>query len=220
MKTETLTNQAYNNIEHKIVTLVLEPSAYITEKKLCEMTEFGRMPVHNACIKLESVHLIRILPRKGMIVSPINWEEIFQQIELRRVIEPILMKYASKNALPHERETIRNFKEEWLQASDEGNVDITVKIDGQFNRFIYEIARNSFASQAMLPLWALARRMYYTNYHIDIDISRKIDMAHCNLMESISMCRLEKIHEQTVEIIDYVELLYKTAFTKNLNGIL
>ena len=212
MKYIPLVEQAYKIIEYKIITLELKPDEFITEKQISELIGIGRMPIHEAFSRLERAHLVTIYPRKGIKIASINWREIFQQIELRKKIEPVLMRDASKNSTPEERSHLLKLKSQFYQASLEGNILITAKIDGEFNDFVMEICRNSFVKESIKPLWALARRMYFMNYFLDDNLGSKIDMAHCDLMEYLAVQDEYMVNNKTIEIIEYVEQLYIKAY--------
>src|SRR5260370_7915943 len=69
---ETLTEQAYKQIQELIVTLRLKPGQVLSEQSLSASLGIGRTPIREALQKLALARLVTILPRKGILVSDIN----------------------------------------------------------------------------------------------------------------------------------------------------
>ena len=68
---ESLTEQAYRQIEEQIVTLRLKPGDVLSEQMLSATFGIGRTPVREALQRLAHEGLVIILPRKG-ILCPIS----------------------------------------------------------------------------------------------------------------------------------------------------
>ena len=71
-KDGSLTDQAYQELEERIVTLQLQPGEVLSETALSEQLGIGRTPIREALQRLAREGLILILPRKGILVSEIN----------------------------------------------------------------------------------------------------------------------------------------------------
>src|SRR4051794_38383310 len=69
---ETLTEQAYRAIEEAIVTLALQPGEAVSESQLSLRFHFGRAPVREALQRLAREKLVRILPRRGIVVAQVD----------------------------------------------------------------------------------------------------------------------------------------------------
>ena len=72
---ETLTEQAYRQLEEQIVTLRLKPGEFLSEYALAEGLAIGRTPIREALQRLAREGLVTILPRKGILVSETDPEE-------------------------------------------------------------------------------------------------------------------------------------------------
>lgn len=213
---ESLVEKAYQIIEEKIVTLELAPGTLISEKQISEEIGIGRMPVREAFKKLESAHLVKIMPRRGMMVTEVKLEEVFQQLELRRAIESIAAKSAAKNATESERKKFAEFSINFKKATDLNDSHNSVRIDNEFNLQVLESCRNPFLKKALKPLYALSRRLYYINYNSNSEIIKRINKAHCELMNLIALGDEEGVQLKTDIILDCVSELYKKKFLENL----
>ena len=213
---KSLVDIAYEIIEEKIVTLCLEPGMIISEKQISEEIGIGRMPVREALKRLEGSHLIHVMPRRGMMIAEIKLEEIFQQIELRRAIEGLVMRDAAINATVEERENFLRLAEEFEAANLKNDSKESVRIDNLFNLLSVKACKNPFLKEALKPLHALARRLYYINYSKNKKLIDKINDSHYLLMKMIAEGDSEGALEISNNIIDNVELLYKDSYLKGL----
>lgn len=216
MNKESLVDKAYEIIEDRIVTLKLEPGKIISEKQISEEVGIGRMPVREALKKLETAHLIKIMPRRGMMVTEIKLEEVFQQIELRRAIEGIVMRDAAKNATEKMRKRFLELSVEFEEVTKNNDSENAVKIDNEFNLLAAEASKNLFVQEAIRPLHALARRLYYVNYQNDKETIEQINVGHCELMKLIASGDSKNAKLKSDELIDNIEKLYRNSYLKNL----
>ena len=68
----SLAEQAYQLLEHKLVTLELAPGSVISEGQLIDMTGLGRTPVREAMQRLAYQEMFDVMPRKGLLVTPVS----------------------------------------------------------------------------------------------------------------------------------------------------
>lgn len=94
----SLTEQAYQAIKERIVTLVFAPGQYLNEAALCDTLDMGRTPVHQALLRLNVEGLVEIVPRKGLVVQPDSIGRVIEMLDARRMIEPELARRAAENA--------------------------------------------------------------------------------------------------------------------------
>ena len=98
----SLKDKAYSIIHDKIITCELMPGDIIDEKSLILQTGCSRTPVREALTILARDGLVRIVPRRGMFVSEISVKDIKDIYELKRELEPIILRECWEN-IPNER---------------------------------------------------------------------------------------------------------------------
>jgi DNA-binding GntR family transcriptional regulator len=91
-RTETLTEQAYNRLEEMIVTLSLAPGAVLSEQTLSAGLGIGRTPIREALQRLGHEGLVRVLPRKAIIVTDTDPKRQLLVLEVRRELERLLAR--------------------------------------------------------------------------------------------------------------------------------
>jgi len=102
----SLAEQAYDVLEEKLVTLALPPGTRVSEGQLIEMTGFGRTPVREATQRLAQQELFLVLPRKGLVVTPVNRASMVHILEVRKPIERVIVYRAALNAMDGQRSEI------------------------------------------------------------------------------------------------------------------
>lgn len=85
--------QAYNYLKAKILSCEYAPNQFLNEQRLCaEMGNISRTPMRDALGRLEQEGLITILPKKGLVVSPITDEDVNSIFEVRLLVEPYALR--------------------------------------------------------------------------------------------------------------------------------
>ena len=103
----TLTEQAYRAIEEAIVTLDVAPGEVVSEAQLATKLGFGRTPVREALQRLARERLVRILPRRGIVVAAVDVGEQLRLLEVRREIERLVARAAARRADAAQRARFR-----------------------------------------------------------------------------------------------------------------
>lgn len=204
---DLLVDEASRKIEEMIVTAELKPGDIVSEKEISEYLEIGRTPVREALKKLEATHMFQFIPRKGILIRIISVEELFLQMEARKVLEELIVKRAAKYAFADERNKLRELAKEYKDITDNWKpAKEALKIDDQFNRLVCKASKNPFAAEMLLPQHALARRQYFLNYFIDKELTLKVNYSHIALMEAIAdgdinnaLSKLEELFENLKE---------------------
>ncbi|MGB4572458.1 MAG: GntR family transcriptional regulator [Rectinemataceae bacterium] len=182
----SLADKAYLALREMIVTLALKPGAIVSESDIARKLGIGRMPVRDAFRKLESEGLVTILPRKGVLISSINTEEIFLQLEVRTVLEELIVKRACKYGSDAQRSRLLELAEGYATATETGDRTLAVQVDEEFHTLMCECARNPFAWQAISPFYPRFQRIYYHQYRTSEAQVLKNNLAHMNLMRAIA----------------------------------
>ena len=86
--------QAYSILKKKIVNCEYRPGSMLNEAQLAEELGFSRTPIREAISILEMEGFIRVVPKKGILVTDILLSDIVQIFQARMEIEPIALKLA------------------------------------------------------------------------------------------------------------------------------
>ena len=92
----SLTDRAYADIEEMIVFLKLAPGSAISEAELSQPPRHRPHADQEALQRLARERLVTILPRRGIIVSPIDVAAQLRLLEVRRELERLIARSAAR----------------------------------------------------------------------------------------------------------------------------
>ena len=178
----SLAQQAYAVLEEKLGTLALPPGTRLSEGQLIEMTGFGRTPVREAIQRLAQQELFLVLPRKGLVVTPVNRASMVHILEVRKPIERVIVYRAALNAMDGQRSEIAAIARKLTISHD--SFEEFLKLDRELEVLLDKCAGNSYASAAVSPLRSHCRRFWYRHRH-QMQLSDSIS-AHSKMARLIA----------------------------------
>ena len=87
-KKEPLKHQAYDFIKANIISCTYAPGTLINEELIREQIDASRTPIRDALSRLEQEGLVKILPKKGVLVTDITLKDLNALYETRFLLEP------------------------------------------------------------------------------------------------------------------------------------
>ncbi|MBY8975920.1 GntR family transcriptional regulator [Rhodobacteraceae bacterium NNCM2] len=199
----SLTEQAYRQIEEMIVTLELKPGQLLSEAELMESLQIGRTPIREALQRLAFEGLVVIMPRRGVLVSEINHSRQLALLDLRRVVERLIMSSAAAKATVAEREVFARLADDLGRAAKEGDGVAFMRLDLEFNRLTVKTCRNEYAARTMQLVQGLARRFWFQHYQQALDLKR-CALLHQAVARAIADGQVEAAGEASDALIDYM----------------
>jgi DNA-binding GntR family transcriptional regulator len=159
--TVSLSQEAYERIKQKIVSLELLPGEVIDEGRLQADLGLGRTPIREALKRLALEKLVNIIPRRGMFVTDIGVRDLQHLFELRVELESLAARLAAR----------RGRAEHWQKMAatlaalppDEEPVDneTMIAIDHACHKIIYEATGNEFLQDTLDTMYTLSLRLWY-----------------------------------------------------------
>lgn len=137
-----LPQRAYLAIRHAIRHLQLSPGQTVLERELAEMLGMSRTPVHESLVRLEAEGWVKIIPRRGMIVSPIVAEDLLQIYEVVEALDGIAGKLATSRATHEELNHLEHLIAEQENALEANDLLTWTELDDQFHDYIVDLAQN------------------------------------------------------------------------------
>jgi DNA-binding GntR family transcriptional regulator len=90
-----LSERAYERIKHDILCCLIAPGTEVSETRLSEQYRLGKAPVRAALSRLTHDGLVRAIPRRGYMVTPVTLKDIQDVFELRLMLEPRAARLAA-----------------------------------------------------------------------------------------------------------------------------
>ena len=157
----SLSQQAYELIKHKIVSLELPPGALINETALRHELSLGRTPIRESLQRLAAERLVMIVPRRGMFVTEIGVADLPRIFEIRLTLEPAAIRFAAQRGQPSHWQQMQTLLDSNLQLDHTVDNAQMIVIDQACHEIIYEAAQNPFLVDTLSTLYALSLRLWY-----------------------------------------------------------
>ena len=94
----TVAEDVYRALKRDIIMLRHRPGAALTEHQLAGLYGSSRVPVREACRRLQQEGLLTGLPYKGYFVNQISLREISDSFDLRELLETHAIEIAARRA--------------------------------------------------------------------------------------------------------------------------
>lgn len=157
----TQADLAFDRLEHLLVTLRLPPGATVREQELAAQVDLGRTPVREAVQRLSALGLLRVFPRKGLVVSAVERADLAQLLEVRRVLERLLVVKAAERATHEQRRALRAIAVPLDGITDD--VPRYLQLDRRLDELLLAASGNPFLGKALAPMHVHCRRLWYLN---------------------------------------------------------
>ena len=140
--TSSLLETAYEKIKQQITACEFRPGDYLNEAELSERLGIGRTPVHQAIDRLMIEGLVQVMPRKGIIVTPVSLDDVLQTIEVRLLNECHCARLAAERASESEVRTLDDILARAEAELSRRDAERLMRLDREFHGAIAQISRN------------------------------------------------------------------------------
>jgi DNA-binding GntR family transcriptional regulator len=205
---DSLVKQAYARLEERIVTLQLAPGQLVSENMLADMLEMGRTPIREALQQLAREGLVVILPKRGIVIAPMDVRKQLRLLEVRRSVERVVAAMAARRATDAERERFAALAKEMARAGKADDGTAFLKLDGEFNQLMMAAARNEYATAALKLMQGLSQRYWFAHYRTAADVPETARL-HAAIAQAIAQRDEEGAAKALDQLLDNVE-----AFTR------
>ncbi len=179
MARESLKEKAYSIIKNKIINCEYTPGVFLNEADLMKEINASRTPIREALNKLEQENLVKIISKRGVLVSEVSMNEINDIYQIRELLEPYIIRIWGNRL---DKNTLEKYKEKILQLSTSISEQEVYRVDDELHRFILSACENKYFTQ-------LISITYDRNHRIRI-ISGKIStrlqvtyQEHANILD-------------------------------------
>lgn len=179
----------------------LLPGAMLSERRLMDLTGFGRTPVREAVQRLALSHMLRIHPGRGVEIPPVSVEDQLSRLEVRRSLEVLAVTLACERASARDIAEMRGLvaqpepEPSLLSYSDE--VRLTHAI-------IIRAAHNPYLEALMKPLQTLSRRFWIMNVRDEAQEIATGRALHRQVLTTIAARDFKQARDASLALNDYL----------------
>jgi DNA-binding GntR family transcriptional regulator len=156
--TDGAASQAYALLRELIVKLDLPPGSALREADLQQQVGVGRTPLRDAFQRLAHEGMLRIYPRRAIVVAKLGLPEVRQIFEVRLALEPAAAALAAERITPAEAQTLCCLEADLRAAADRSDVPTFLDTDHVFHRTVAHVGKNPLLDEYVehvqtLNLW-------------------------------------------------------------------
>jgi len=202
--------QAHEAIEERLVTCQLQPGRYLAMQELQDMVQLGRTPVHQAVTRLAADTLLRVHPRRGLQVAPIDLARERILLRLRRDMERFVIRLAAEKSSSSHRNQMLHLKRHLRENQSGMTIDAFNVIDRRLDRLFLAAAGEPFVENTLRPLHTIFRRtgwLYHSKVSPGDGLSKTIDV-HLALLDAVANCHAEQAIEASDALISFVDSMF------------
>ena len=197
----TLADDAYFAIEELIVTLQLEPGTVVTEQALSESVGIGRTPVREAIVRLSQDGLTEVLPRRGIMIQPIEINHLLMALEVRQLLETLIIERAAKLASDADRRRLLGIATEMEHATAQNDIVAFMRADHAFNVLVAAASQQIVAERIMNRLHSISRRLGYFYAQHDNSSIEENSRAHVATIRAVAAGDVENAREKLLALL-------------------
>jgi len=184
-KSASLTEQAYEAIKEKVITLYFLPGQYLNEGAICELLNLGRTPVHQALQRLQQEGLIDVVPRKGVIIQPDSISQIIEFLDARLTVETEIARQAALHATAQDVNDLQSILDSPSDVQNGGGeISAFVERDHAFHAKISEASRSRVLGDFARSLHERCTRSWYLHLWQTLDTGAS-DKQHRDVLKAI-----------------------------------
>jgi len=188
-------------LREKILTLEIEPGLAISEANLINRYHWGRTPLREAFQRLAEQSLLQIIPRHGVVITPLSVFEFVEVMEaMAMVIGPavsLACRHLTAEELLQLEQTIKQSK-----LADSSSDFITVAAqDYEFHRILAVATGNRYLSRHLLHLHQVATRFNLASWKRDSNAEFSLK-EHDRILEAL---RHKDETKTRIEMMEHIE---------------
>ena len=149
LRPRSLRDELVHFLQHDIITGIFQPGQRIVERELATRFGVSSIPVREALQDLESRGLLVRKLNHGYSVIQLTNTEAQRICELRRVLEPKVVEWATARITPKGISELEQQLDENEKAAREGDMAAFFHSDLTFHRLIWNASGNPHAAKAL-----------------------------------------------------------------------
>jgi DNA-binding GntR family transcriptional regulator len=177
--------QVRDAILEEITSGRLPAGERVIQEQIAQALGVSRQPVQQALLLLRDQGVLREATGRGLVVAPLDADEVQHMYELRAVIEGLAARRAAQVAAERAAKQGPAVIEAGRKAAASGTVPRMVAADRRFHEFLYELSGNPLVAPTMAAHWTYTERVMAEVLQRD-ETPRDIWDQHAAVLEAIA----------------------------------
>ena len=129
---------------------IYRPGDPLREEEVATRLGVSRTPVREALGRLQENGLLEAAPGRGVAVSILSMQQIFELYAMREELEGVVARFAARHGTDAEIANLERINEKFAAAT--GDPKLAAQWNRQFHARLYDAARNRYLRQAVEDL--------------------------------------------------------------------
>jgi DNA-binding GntR family transcriptional regulator len=160
---ETGTARVYLTLRNEILTMKIAPGTHLDELGVAERFAVSRSPVREALVRLSAEGLVTILPNRGNVVTPIDFQRVPEFLDALDLLQRVTHRLAAVHRTPEDVRAMHVAHKAYLKGVAEsiktGDSLPMIERNYDFHMSIAKAGRNAYFADLYRRLLDEGRRM-------------------------------------------------------------
>jgi DNA-binding GntR family transcriptional regulator len=178
----TVAEEVYQALKRDIITLVHPPGSSLTELELARLYGSSRVPVREACRRLDQDGLLVGRPYRGYTVTPISLKEIGDCFDIRLGLETHGLRLAAQRAADDELEAMEELAATEYSYHDWASYVEFLDRNLEFHLRLIALSRNDRLVSILNDLLSGMQRYFFLGLDLG-DFASEMRLEHEELID-------------------------------------
>jgi len=203
IKSQPLSEVAYQKIKELIVSIKLGPRDQIDEEWVAKKLSIGRTPIREALFRLNAENLVEAVPGRGFFVQEITLGALRDLFETMLILERSAVALAAHRIKAGQIDDLQRINIDLQQAWLEKNYLRVTLLNSRFHRTIYKASDNSFLITYLDNLQNQSQRLAYMCFSKDPSSYDMRSHAELSIKDHQSLIELLR-HGNDIEAVKVI----------------
>lgn len=171
-------------LRSEILSGDLPPGSSIRQDAIAQRLGFSRVPVREALKTLEGENLVTYLPRRGYSVTELNYEELKEIYNIRRLLEGEAIRLALVKMTDEDIERVEQASREVEAASASGELNELTIANRRYHFALFEPSGQQQLIRIIRNLWDASDAYRYL-YFIGNENRALINREHREILDAV-----------------------------------
>lgn len=185
----------------------LHPGTKLGEDRMAAIFGVSRARVREVFARLAHEGVIELFPQRGAFVAKPTIEQARNVFEMRRLIEPGILRRLIANRTPEKLARLREHLGREVDARRRDDARAVIRLSGEFHTLLAELAGNAVLAKSMLELTTQTCLVIFLYDTPTADACRADE--HSKLVEAITRGDAARAEALMLDHLDHIEASLK-----------
>lgn len=184
LQATTLKENVINLLRQSIIDGSIPAGEELNQAQIAERLGISRGPVREALGQLEQEGLIRSVPYKGVIVTPLTPTYVRELYSLRSALETFALRIGMERGDPEDMAALQRIVESMRTAAQRSDSREMARLDLRFHTSIIHMARHHLLERTWTPLKIGVQRCLHSRHRIYDSLDEAVG-THPELLDAL-----------------------------------